>query len=486
MRLIVRPLKSTFSPLKSTLGARRNIVETVVSASFAFPSVMTTSVAVSLASAVAYAIEFYKVSEAHEKIVVTGPFIGDKEMKICKTTLILPFQKYTYISNQAHSIQTHVSAMTKEKIPFDMPMYFTICPDDSTEEKLSLYAKKFGTMSRDTIDATIESVVHGEARLLTGGMDVEHIFSNRAEFKRSITDKIQECLQPFGIKVDNVNIGELNDSKGSDYFKNLRERALQQAIRDANVATAEHTNKADSEIKAFEGDKRKKVAEAETDAVTRENELQQTIVKSKTELAIFAAAQNRQAELAKLEAAAITTKKDIDLKTEIAMKEREQMIEQQKAAELSKAIVDKEKLLVETSARAEQIKQLADADMYKAKMVAEALLYTKQKEAEGISVVQAALALGLKQNVDAAGGVREFQSYLMVDGRQHVEIAEKYSDAVKGMKPTIFTNGSEGSVSKVMTDIGGTAAALANAYKQQTGIDLAELATTFLSKKESA
>ncbi len=430
---------------------------------------------------IGYLVNFYKVAKAHEKIVVTGPFVGKKEMKIVKTALILPFQKYRYISNQAHSIQTHVSAMTKEKIPFDMPMYFTICPNDETEETMSLFAKKFGDMDQDAIDNTIASVVHGEARLLTGAMDVEHIFNNRAIFKQDITNKIQECLEPFGIKVDNVNIGELNDSKGSDYFKNLRERALQKAQREATVATAEHSFNAKSEEKSFEGDSRKRIAETESDAVTRENFLKQNIIKSQTELKVFEANQNREAELARLEAEAVAKKRDFDLQTEIQTKRREQMIEQQKAEELSKTLVDKDKLLVDTDAKAEQIKRLADAKAYEARMLAEAQLYSKQKEAEGILAIQTAKAEGLNRNVQAAGGnIKFLESYKMVDEGRHENIADKYSSAMKDMKPTIFTNGSDGSVSKVLTDIGGSVGALAEAYKKQTGIDLIQ---QYLTKK---
>ena len=428
-----------------------------------------------VAAVAALTIPRYKVAKAEEKIVVTGPFVGDKEMKICKTAFIWPFQKYKFISSQAHSISTIVSAMTKEKIPFDMPMFFTICPDDGEESTLSLYAKKFGDMDQESIDETIKSVVIGEARLLTGGLDIDALFSNRDEFKSGITNKIQICLDPFGLKVDNVNIGELKDSHGSDYFKNMSERALQKAQREATVATAEHMFNTKSEEKSFEGESRKRVAATESDAMTTENLLQQNIVKSKTELKVFEANQNQMAELARLQAEAIAKMKEIDYQREIEEKRREQMIEQQKANELSKAIVDKDKLMVETEAGALKIRMLADAQAYETRVRADADLYAKQKEAEGELAVQTAKAEGLKRNVQAAGGtIKDLESYKMVDEGRHENIAQKFAEGVKGLNPTIFTNGSDGSVSKVMSDIAGSVSAMASAYKKNTGIDLME------------
>lgn len=434
------------------------------------PSVYANIGSISLAGI--YFYMNFKVAEPHEKIVVTGPFIKD-EMKICKKVLILPFQKYKLINTQAHSINTIVSAMTKEKIPFDMPMYFTVSPDDSLEHTLSLYAKKFGDKEQSEITNIIESVVHGEARLLTGSMEVEHIFANRSEFQKSITDKIQECLIPFGIKVDNVNIGELKDSQKCDYFKNLSERSLQKAQRDANVATAEHQFNTDSEKKGFEAESRKRMAYDESVAVIKENDLQEDIIRSRTKLAIFEANQLRDSKLASLEAEAVASKKHIDLQTEIEMLRKEQMIEQQKAEDLSKTLVNKEILLVKTDAEAEQIKRLADAEAYKKRAEADALLYHNQREADGILAIQNAKAEGLKRNVNAVGGnVKFLESYKMVDEGRHENIAAKYSEAVKGMNPTILTNGSDGSVSKVLSDIGGSVSALVNGYEKQTGINL--------------
>lgn len=426
-------------------------------------------------STVLYLIKYYKVAAADEKIVVTGPFTKN-EMDIKKTALILPFQKYKFISNQAHSISTHVSAMTKEKIPFDMPMYFTICTDDSSDQSLSLFAKKFGNLEQYEINKTIESVVHGEARLLTGGMEVEHIFNNREIFKNNITSKIQECLTPFGINVDNVNIGELNDSKGSDYFKNLRERALQKAQREANVATAEHTFNADSEKKEFEVESRKKICSSESQAVETENINQQHIVKSQTLLKILQANQAKDAELAKLEAEAISKKREIDLKKEIEEKRRDQMIEQQKADQLSKSIVDKDTLIVETEAKVTQIKMLAEVHLLKVKLEADAKFYEKQKEAEGELTFQTARAEGLKRNIEASGGtINDLQQYIMVEERQHVDIAKEFANSVKGMNPTILSNGNTGAISNVITDIGSSALVLSEVFKSKTGIDPVKL-----------
>lgn len=450
--------------------------------------------AASVVSFGGYLVKYYKVAKPDEKILITGPFTTN-EIDIKKTALILPFQKFKYVSMQSHSINTFVIAMTKEKIPFRMPMYFTVCIDDSAYESIALYAKKFGDMDLSEVNKTIESIVHGEARIITGGMEVEAVFGKREIFKSHMEDMIQKCMSPFGIKVDNVNIGELEDSKESDYFKNLRERALQKAQRDAAVATAEHNFKGDSDKKTFEVESRQKISSSEVTAIETENTNQQTITISKTQLQILQANQDREAIVAKLEANAIAKKRDIDLQKEIAEKQREQNIEQQKADQLAKSIVDKETLIVNTEAKAKEIQMLADADFYRKQKQAEADLlvrqkqaegdlFSAQKDAEGKLAILSAEADGLRKKVVASGGtIVDLQNFMMVDTRQHVDIAGKLADSVKDMHPTIITNGSHGSVSGVMTDIGVSALTMADMFKKQSGIDLVGMMTNKLATK---
>lgn len=447
-----------------------------------FVEYLTPAVCISIA----YCVMNYRVSKPEEKILITGPFTKN-EIDIKKNVLILPFQKYKYISTQSHSINTLVNAMTKEKIPFDMPMYFTVCLDDSSQESITLYAKKFGNMEPEEINNIIESIVHGEVRILTGGMEVEDVFGKREIFKEEMEEKIQKCMAPFGIKVDNVNIGELNDSKGSDYFKNLRERSLQKAQRDASVATAEHNFKGDIDKKTFEVESRQKVSSSEVIAFQTENENKQTMIKSKTQLEILQANQDKESKLAQLEATAIAKKRDIELLKEIAEKEGEQNIAQQKAELLSKSIVERDALVIQTEAKAKEIQMLADAEFYSRQKSADAELYFKQKEAEGkFALLQkeaegklallTAEAEGLKRKIDASGGdLTELKSYMMVDTRQHVDIAGKMSESLQNMHPTIISNGSSNTVSNTVTDIGISALTMAKVFKDQLGIDMRKI-----------
>ena len=446
-----------------------------------FTSDMLAMVAVVGISPLLYAVGFYKVANPNEHIIVTGPLLKLSntvdDMQISKTALILPFQKYKFVNVQAINVSTIVPAITMEKIPFKMPVSFTLCPNDGSPNELSIYTKKFGNMNTDEINDTISSVVIGETRLLTGAMGVEDIFGNRKAFKEQITERIQECLEVFGIKVDNVNVGELSDDSGSDYFKNLSVRALQQAHRDADVSTEEHARNADSEKKEFESTNRKRVAGIEASIVSQENDAEENIIESKTKLAIYKAAQDRSAVMANLEATAETERRKFDLQLEVEQKRKEQMIEQQRADNLSKAIVDKDALIVETEAAAAKLKISADASAYEIKIKADAALYAQEQEAKGILEIEVAKAQGLMRNIDAAGGdVNRLVSYIMANSEQHVKIAEKCADGVKDMKPIVFTKSGNGDdVSDVLGNLGGTVAAFSEMYKNKYGVGLTDV-----------
>jgi len=94
----------------------------------------------------------------------------------------------------------------------------------------------------DHRDSIIKGMVEGEARVLAATMTISELFSNRMKFKQAISDKIDEELQQFGLRVYNANIRELQDTKDSSYFKNTVKKKyyLKQKIKQKLMLQKQH------------------------------------------------------------------------------------------------------------------------------------------------------------------------------------------------------------------------------------------------------
>lgn len=178
----------------------------------------------------------YKVAQPNQWIVKTGPFV--KNVDISKKTLLLPFQEHIYINTNPMTIKTMVNAMTIEKIPFNMPMVFTIRPKDDFDA-LARYASSFSGCDTEKIEEIIIGIIDGNARLLTAGLELESLFNDRDLFNKSVTEVINVSLDKLGLVASNVNIEELLDTSGSEYFKYMRKKALEKAVNRARVDVAE-------------------------------------------------------------------------------------------------------------------------------------------------------------------------------------------------------------------------------------------------------
>ena len=180
----------------------------------------------------------YKVALPNEWIIKTGPFITD--VHISRRTLLLPFQQSITVTMNPTTIKTIVNAMTTEKIPFNMPMAFTLCPIDNPEA-MKKYSARLCGISKEAFDENLLGIIQGESRVLTAGMELEKLFSDRDAFKSHITDNINKSLEDFGLRIINVNVEELIDNDGSEYFKYMKKKALEKAVNKARVDVAEQT-----------------------------------------------------------------------------------------------------------------------------------------------------------------------------------------------------------------------------------------------------
>lgn len=406
----------------------------------------------------------YKVAGPSQYVIRTG--MGIKDISITKKAFVWPFQKHSIMDISPSTFPIEVEAMSFQRIPFKMPSVWTIGPKNDNSEALTSYARLLAEKGHGGLQTTVEGVIQGETRVLTANIDLNDLFSNRDTFKEKVVNRINEIIDDFGLKVYNANIAELRDlDEHNKYFEEQKKRALQKVNQEARVAMAEAYK--DGEIGESEQrtESRQKVAGFEKDAVLVEYQRNQEIAQSLKDLEVAKAQYKRETEVAQIEAQAISDQRKWELQQEVERKRQLQQTESLRASDYTKADVDAEIAIRKSQGIAEAVKIKAEAD-----------LYAKQQEANGIKAIRGAEAEGLRMLVNSVGGdIDNLNRYIMVRDNILPELAEKQASALKGLNPRINVwntgNQENGNLSGVITDVFKTSMPLFDGIKGQTGYD---------------
>lgn len=450
-----------------------------------------------LLGAAAYASTIYKVAGPDEYLVRTGIFIDD--IDISKKAFHLPYQTLTRLNISPKTYPCLIEdAMSIERISFNMPAVFTIGPKDASES-LKIYAKLLLGVSPEDLESEILGIIQGEIRLAAGRVSLDDLFNNREEFKEKITDEIKKQLAVFGLDIYNLNIKELTDTKGNEYFVFMRKRALEGAVNKAKVDVAEQNKIGDVGERMHVTEKRQKIAEFEKQAKLIENERDRDIAESETALNIAKAEFKRQQEIAEAQSDAGAEIKKLELQKQVEEQRNKQNMEKLRASEFTVANVKAEvkvkeaegtanamkleaegkaaAIRLEAQANADAMMMQANAEAESMKMKAQASYIEKENEAKGILKLREAEAEGLEKLIPSAGGVENLNKYLIIKENILSKLAEEQANAIYGMKPNIniLQTGSKSDdvngASNVINDLVTNAVPLFEAIKNQYGID---------------
>ncbi|KAJ9149859.1 Flotillin-like protein 1 [Pleurostoma richardsiae] len=342
--------------------------------------------------------------------------------------------------------------------------------------------KKHSTANpRQFLENIVKGIVEGETRVLVSSMTMEEIFAERELFKRRVFRNIQSELQKFGLSVYNANVKELKDAPNSIYFESLSRKAHEGAVNTARVDVAE------AQLRGNVGEaQRKGEQERELAKINAETAVQKTVrdverASAEATLATKKTALNRDVDIARIEATRATEEKDEDLKRRVELKRAAAEMERLRASDVVKATIareakqqaaDAKAYEIEADARAQYEKAVksTDASAYKTKIDAEAqaladfnrttkntdaaayktrqdaeawgfaavknadaLLFKKLKEAEGLS----AMADAYGKLAQAFGGPAGLLQFMMIEKGTYVELAKANAQAVQGMQPKI-------------------------------------------------
>lgn len=408
---------------------------------------------------------WYYVCDANEFLVKTG--LGIRDIYATKKCMRWPFQKVQFINLNPNDYTFELNNMSKELVPFKLPMVFTIGPiDPSTDmEGFLKYTRNMSGLNQEQIKEIISGVVHGETRVLSAKLSVEEMFSDRQKFKTDIHEKVEELLKAFGLHVANCNIAEMKDLDNENkYFYNLKQKALEQASNQAKIDIAEEKKKGNVGEKQRNLDAEVLMKEIEATTTQKKNEKEKIIAESNKSLEVAKYAFKQEQETKRIETQNAPLQREQELKSELEQKTALAKLEELRAVQLAQTKVDAEKAVQKADGDAKAIERTAEANLYKAK-----------KEAEGILAKTTAEAEGLQKFLDI-NNPEMVKFFLAVDRNVFVKMAEKTADAIKGLEPkiNIWNTGSQGdnqpytSLKNLFTSL----PPMLDAVQSQTGIKL--------------
>ncbi len=268
----------------------------------------------------------YKVAKSNQFIVKTG--FGIDNVTIEKKTIQWPFQTACVLNMAPTPYHLTIDkAKSVEMIEFKMPVAFTISPL-SDKESLLKCVNTIGEMNSNQMKDLIFVAVAGACRRQAGNLLLSEIFSDRLKFRDDVIHIINEELRQFGMSILTMNIEELEDMEGNEYFKYMKKKALEGAVNKAKIDVAKHENNARIDVaeqqkmgdigqKQHECETREMLAEIEKKAKLVENLRDIDVLKSNASRDVSNAENLRAVEVAQLEAKANSEKRKFDCKEKL-------------------------------------------------------------------------------------------------------------------------------------------------------------------------
>lgn len=400
----------------------------------------------------------------------TGPLV--RGVHVSRYTVQWPFQRIKTINMEPINYHFLGKNMSKELVPFELPLTFTISPKHPEKDLQGFinYATMMGDLDHEGIKNIIAGIVNGETRGFVGGMTIEQIFSDKEAFRKHVVESVQKDLDRFGLEIHNANIEEMHDTQGNSYFENLKRKALEGANTSSRVAVAEARKEGDIGEKEREVITRKERSTLEANAKEAETTQNQRMSDYDRELTITTTMNAQKKEMAKIEAHQTTETKRIEVESELNKKKQDLELQRLRSEEI-----------IPATAKAESVLKNAEAEANATKIMAEARFYAKQKEADGIKATLEATADGLGRIYDVSQHNPKLAEYYLglekgIYNRDGLfaEVAKHQAIAIKDMQPKInaWLTGpqSENGYTNILTDLAKSMPPLLDAIQQQTGL----------------
>ncbi len=434
---LIRTLTAIFALITIPLAAAQE-VESDDGGAAAFVFLAIFGFVIFFMAIVIFAASRYRRCPPDKVLVVYGKTSSERSSKTIHGGGILVWpliQDYDYLDLKPITIQIDLkNALSQQNIRINVPSTFTIAV--STEDSvMSNAAERLLGLTIPSIENMAQDIILGQLRLTVATLTIEQINKDRDSFMELIRTNVDQELRKVGLSLINVNIVDITDE--SDYIESIGKKAAAQAVEQARVDVAQQEQKgaigkaeADREkdiqvasnmenaamgVKTAEQLRRVDVAEKEAVAVSGENVAKADIARSQADLAEQEAEANRRAMVARnLAEAEIQKAKFIE--------EEERL----KAEEIVREQITKQQIEIAAEAEAERQRRIAQGE-------ADAILARYRAEAEGVQAVLDAKASGYEKLIASAGGrTGDAATLLMVEKIESMVAAQV--EAIRNMK----------------------------------------------------
>ena len=358
------------------------------------------------------------------------------------------FQDYGYISLRPLQIAVNLdNALCKQNIRINVPSVFTVGVSTSPEIMGNAAERLFG-QTPEAIAELAKDIIFGQLRLVIASMMIEEINADRETFLRAVEANVAEELKKLGLELLNVNITDITDESG--YIKAIGQRAAAGAINKAKIDVAEETRKGSIGAAAGEAgaerDRRIAVKQADSAATQGENISAIEIAQSNATRAEQEAEAYRRAEAARQIAAAQIEKAKYEAEADAQISRARLEEERQKAEVIVPAEISKEQIEIAADAEAEKTRR-------EAKGVADAIYAKLEAEARGNYEILKAKGEGYKQIIAACDNDANAASKMLLIEKLQ-DIVALQAEAIKGIKidkVTVWDGGSKSADGKTTT-----------------------------------
>ncbi|MDD3886269.1 MAG: SPFH domain-containing protein [Victivallaceae bacterium] len=375
-------------------------------------------------------------------------------------------QDYGYISLRPLQIAVNLdNALCKQNIRINVPSVFTVGVSTDPEVMGNAAERLFG-QTPEAITELAKDIIFGQLRLVIASMMIEEINADRETFLRAVEANVAEELKKIGLELLNVNITDITDESG--YISAIGQRAASGAINKAKVDVAEETRKgsigaaeaqkleriavskanADAAAGEADADRDRRIAVKQADSVATqgENVAAIEVAKSNAIRAEQEAEAFRRAEAARQIAAAQIEKAKFEAEAEAQISRARMETERQQAEVIVSAEIAKRQVEIAADAEAEKIRR-------EAKGTADATFAKLEAEARGNFAILKAKGDGYKSIIEACGSDADAASKMLLIEKLQ-ELVALQAEAIKNIridKLTVWDGGSKNADGKTTT-----------------------------------
>jgi flotillin len=342
-------------------------------------------------------------------------------------------------------------------------------------------AEGFLGMPVDDVQATIKETVAGHLRGIVGTLTVEELYREQKSFQDKVRDEAHTDLEGMGFEFRSFVFQAIQDDEG--YLNALGQPKIQEALKNARIATANADRDAAIEEEQARQKKEQKRIGVDTEIADADKALSLKVAAIKKEVDVADAEAVKAGEMElKVQNIRIADQEVERQKLELNAQVREQADAKKYEAE---RLADAKKYTVEQEAGAERLRREQAAKALQAEGIAKAEAESVQRRQIGLAEAEAILAKGEAEAQARSKLAEALKLYneagLSIEALKVLpEIAAAVSEPLaRAGETTIISNGGKPGdgtgAARLTDDVIQVLSQLGPVMKQLSGVDLENL-----------